>query len=138
MPLRIGGTHREVRLDLQSKYAGTQQLTCTKQHVLLESLDVDFDKMSLGDHAVGQQAIQSPHWHHSDLLRRLHLKSAGSLPIHRARSRIGRIEVEGPRAVSVAEGHAVVVPVGAAVILFYKRFRDLFDRVKSVHDEMIA
>src|SRR5262249_34596458 len=115
-----------------------QQLTCTKQHVLLESLDVDFDKMSLGDHAVGQQAIQSPHWHHSDLLRRLHLKSAGSLPIHRARGRIDRIEVEGPLPVSIAESHVVIVPVGATAVLFDKRFRDLFDGVKPVHDEMIA
>src|SRR5262249_49556745 len=70
MPLRIGGTHRKVRLGLQSKYAGTQQLTCTKKHVLLESLNVDFDKISLGDHPFGQQAIQSPHWHHPNLLHR--------------------------------------------------------------------
>src|SRR5262245_26022788 len=137
MPLRIGWTHREVRLGLQSKYAGTQQLTCTKQHVLLESLDVDFDKISLGDHPFGQQAIQSPHWHHPDLLRRLHLKSAGSLPIHGARSRIGRIEVEGPLAVCIAEGHAVIVPIGAAAVLFDQLLHNLLDGIEPVHNEMI-
>src|SRR5262249_15824360 len=47
--LRIRGTDPEVRLGLQSKDAGTQELMRAKQHVLLESLHVDFDIVSPGD-----------------------------------------------------------------------------------------
>src|SRR5205809_220850 len=63
MALRISRTHPEVRLGFHPNHASTQELGRTKQYILLESLDVDFDKIGLGNQAFGQQAVQAPDGH---------------------------------------------------------------------------
>src|SRR5262249_5432444 len=93
MALRISGTHPEIRLRFQAKHAGTQELSRTKQYVLLESLDVDFEKIGFADQAFGQQAIQASDRHRPDLLHRVLVKSIRPPSIHRAFGWIGRIEV---------------------------------------------
>src|SRR5262249_10837970 len=77
MALRISGAHPKVRLRFQAKHAGTQEFSRTKQHVLLESLDIDFDKIGYGNYAFGQQAIQTPDRHRPDLLSPVPVKSIG-------------------------------------------------------------
>src|SRR5262245_49885855 len=138
MALRISRAHPEVRLRLQPNHATTQELGRTKQHVLLESLDVDFDKIGFGDQTFGQQAIQAPDRHRPDLLRRVLVKSIGPPSIHRAFGWIDRIEVEGLLAISVSHGHAVVMPIGAAAVLFRQLLHNRLDGIDAVHNEMIA
>src|SRR5215831_10564051 len=138
MALRISRAHPEVRLRFQSNHAGTQELNRTKQYVLLESLDVDFDKIGFGNQAFGQQAIQAPDRHCPDLLRRVPVKSFSPPSIHRAFGWIDRIEVEGLLAINVAHGHAVVMPIGAAAVLFGQLLHNLLDGIEAVHNEMIT
>src|SRR5262249_33613742 len=86
----------------------------------------------------GQQAIQAPDRHRPDLLRRVLVKSIGPPSIHRAFGWIDRIEVEGLLAISVSHGHAVVMPIGAAAVLFRQFLHNRLDGIEAVHNEMIA
>src|SRR5262245_32704344 len=138
MALWISGAHPEIRLRFQAKHAGTQEFSRTNQYVLLESLDVDFDKIGFGNLAFGQQAIQAPDRHRPDLLRRVLVKSIGPPSIHRAFGWIDRIEVEGLLAISVSHGHAVIMPIGAAAVLFGQLLHNLLDGIDTVNNEMIA
>ena len=136
--LRVRGTDPEVSLGLQSKDARTQELMRAKQHVFLASLHVDFDIVSQGNYAFGQQAVQPPEWNHAVLLRRLDPKPASCLLIHGAGSRIDRIEVEFLLAVGVSQGHAVIMMIGAALVRFDEFLNNLPDGIEAMYNEIIV
>jgi hypothetical protein len=67
-----------------------------------------------------------------------HGKPPCRLLVHRARSRIGGIEIEGLLAVALSEGHAVIMPIGAAPVFFDELLYRLLDGIKAVDHEAIA
>jgi hypothetical protein len=72
------------------------------------------------------------------LLRRLDPKPTSCLLIHRAGSRIDRIEVESLLAVGVSQGHAVVMTIGAPLVRFGQFLHSLLNGVEAIYNETIV
>src|SRR5205085_5552213 len=61
---------------------------------------------------------------------------AHSLLEHRAGGWIGRIEVEDLLTVDIARSHEVVMPIGAAAVLFGQLLHDFLDRSEEHTSEL--
>src|SRR5262249_8246364 len=109
-----------------------------KQHILLDTLHVDFDMVTHRDYAFGQQAVQPPDRNHAVLLHRLDPKPASWFRNHRAGSRVDSIEVEFLLAVGISHGHAVVMMIGAALIRFGEFLNNLLNGIEAMYDEIIV
>src|SRR5437899_688944 len=137
MALGINSADAEIGFGLHTEHIG-KEIVGTKQHIFLETLDVDLEEVRLGNQAFGKESVQAADSHRAGLFVRRCFKTTAPLRVHRAGGGICWIEIEHPLLVRITRRDSMVMSVRPAVGLFSQLIYGFLDGIESMNDQVIA
>jgi hypothetical protein len=134
MPLGIGRTDAEIAFGLDAQHASGQQLTRAEKHIFLKTFNVDLEEVSSRDDALVEKCVEAADRYVASLLFWHYIESTFAAQIHRARRRIGRVEVKNSLFIRGTRRHPVVMSIFIARASLFESSHSFFDRVEAMEN----